>query len=162
LKQNRYIKNSHILIISVYSETKIKLMQLNVEKHKFTQIVIINFFANRQPLQLFLGCHLGFPLFFTIALWDLHTFFYSRAVFGLDIQLYENVIDSNIVILFHNFHYHPAIAHIRTRCQIHLNYYVTIKILLPCISHFLAATLDFTSFFTRGFLGLHTFCSWAV
>jgi len=51
---------------------------------KFTWIVVIEIFAINLPAQPFLGRHIGFHIFFTVAFFGAAHFFYSWAVFGLD------------------------------------------------------------------------------
>ena len=48
---------------------------------KFTWIFIIKNCAINLPSQLFLGCHLRFHIFFTLAFLEATAFFYSLAVF---------------------------------------------------------------------------------
>ena len=53
-------------------------------QHKFSWIIVITIFAIDLPSQPFLGHHLGFTSFFTMAFLGTAHFFYSLAVFGLD------------------------------------------------------------------------------
>jgi len=57
-------------------------------QHRFTCIVIIESFAISLPSQPFLGCHLGFHIFFHNDLLGGHTLFYSWAGFGLDLIVF--------------------------------------------------------------------------
>jgi len=49
-------------------------------QHKLTWIVVIKFFTISLPSQPFLGCHLGFHIFFHNGLLEIRTLFYSWAV----------------------------------------------------------------------------------
>jgi len=53
------------------------------------ELLLLKFFAINLPSQSFLGRHLVFHFFFTMALLGAAYFFYSWAVFGLDDFLSE-------------------------------------------------------------------------
>ena len=61
-------------------------------QHKFVWIVAIKIFAINLPSQPFVGHHLGFHIFFTVAFLGVAHFFYNLAVVGLDLTLILHVI----------------------------------------------------------------------
>jgi len=72
-----------VLIMTIQLNLVLNPSETWRRQHNFTWIVVIKFFAINLPSQPFLGCHLGFHIFFTMAFLRASHFFLQLGYFWI-------------------------------------------------------------------------------